>query len=1277
MATINVTADVNDAINAFNQYNNTLAGLSVQVEKITKQFVQFDAAGNPLSTRIQGLTKDGQSFNATLKETTVGLALTSIGYTKSGDAALTLAQKQAKANAELKQSIALNNIFTSQLSTISGILERFVFYKVFNLITDSIKNSTNAAKDYQIQVSLIRTLSQDNQLSTTKWANSLKEVSDQLGIPLLEVAKAGYDAISNQVVSGTRTFEFLKTAGDLARVTGGNIKDAVNTLSTVINSYNLTASEAENISSLLFNTIDKGRVKLDDLANSLGPITALGKGLGTELTDITGFLAFLTQKGTSSAQALTFIRNVFVQLEKPTADLQELFKKLGVSTGEAAIQTYKLSGILDIINREVKAGNTGVAQLFPEIRANQPIQAALNDLKGLKDIIKEQQDQVRLVANFDIAKEIRGESPADFINKEFNKLRNSFTADIGEKILGLAKDFLVLVAGTRSLTDAVNDVLVVIRNGVIIITAFRTGLILTRGVMLLYASTTTSAAVATTGLNTSMTLASVTMRALPFAVVASGLAYLATKLIFTDDILKKNGEGFEIFADRIKAFNDASRTSNPVLDPNADAKKRVEESAQIALKVLAQVNVKNSEVLNNLRNTNKTATQEIASSFGIFSQSLKDKVSDIGRKISDTESVLKRIKDTTLSFSESIQNTILSSKLKYATDIQAVKIIQAEIEKQKTRAKDLVLGGTPEGINEAIKIYDTIEKLTTQHSDKLVEIAKAGQLELAKDQGIKVPKDAFSLGIVGKASGAEAPVFGDRSILALKINTQILYAQRLLNLEKERENLITVQGTKLLEDRKSKLEQQKAQQEKNIKDITDAFKKFNEFSPFDTSGKIKKEFQNPLSGALDPKKLEAGLKQAQEGLLKLTGGDFSAIAGLQNKFNDRQRAITEEARLTERQALTEQAQQKVQQLEKNFKTELDNNRKIAEEKGKLNNQLIDQLIADSKVIPTPGEGAFKAAGNQSATNLAQGINKTVNTIGTLGGLLDLGSKLDENVIIGNKQSLENAKQKVIQLQLQREEYNKTIELLKSNSANVNGILIPRPEDLENAKSRLTGLFGSLQDTLKASQGNNFDPDAPNVLLGGQSFNNVKKAAFQIFDQLKNNTKDLGILQGDKGRLQLQFEGQAQSALEALGKGFSAQELAIINETTATIDNTSITRDLNETIKGIQAIPITPGKNAGGWVGGKVGYDANLTPTTNGEYIVNAESAAQYSDVLESINRSKNSYVSNIGGNNVSNTKVGDIVVNVHMQQGESLDAEKLGSIINRGIKRGTIRINGS
>jgi len=121
-------------------------------------------------------------------------------------------------------------------------------------ITFAFRDSIRGAIDFQIQISEIRTIAQDNQLAFGEWSKEVRKLARDFGQTGADVAEAAYQTLSNQVAKGRETFDFLTTALRLSKAATGTTEDAVNLLTSAINSFELQTSAAKAFANVIRST---------------------------------------------------------------------------------------------------------------------------------------------------------------------------------------------------------------------------------------------------------------------------------------------------------------------------------------------------------------------------------------------------------------------------------------------------------------------------------------------------------------------------------------------------------------------------------------------------------------------------------------------------------------------------------------------------------------------------------------------------------------------------------------------------------------------------------------------------------------------------------------------------------------------------------------------------------------------------------------------------------------------------------------------------------------
>jgi TP901 family phage tail tape measure protein len=171
----------------------------------------------------------------------------------------------------------------------------------------------------------VDTLVQGTANAQEKYGELVSDLNTEMGLQAdrLEVIEGLYQSISagvDQSEEAQRTF--MSTASKLAVVGRVELGTAVDVLSTVMNTYGMEASQAENVSESLFQTVQFGKTRMEDLAPVLGRVAALGSNLGVKIDEIGASMGVLTRTGFGARVAATGLRNIFRSMLKPSEQMQ-------------------------------------------------------------------------------------------------------------------------------------------------------------------------------------------------------------------------------------------------------------------------------------------------------------------------------------------------------------------------------------------------------------------------------------------------------------------------------------------------------------------------------------------------------------------------------------------------------------------------------------------------------------------------------------------------------------------------------------------------------------------------------------------------------------------------------------------------------------------------------------------------------------------------------------------------------------------------------------------
>jgi TP901 family phage tail tape measure protein len=386
--------------------------------------------------------------------------------------------------------------FMVNLQTISRVVWFSVLYSQMYRLIFAFREGIHNAVEFERRLAEIQTITQQSARTTDFWATSIRKLSDEMGNPVLDTAEGVYEAISNQIVQGGENTQFFREEMKLALITVSSFEDAVNSTSSIINSFGMSANDAAEINAVLFKTVDLGRVRLNEMANSIGRVSVLSDQLGISFIEQQAALAVLTQSGLKFNVAQTFYGNILQKLIRPSERMTEIFKEWGVTSGEAAIKTFGWVGVMQMLEREAQKGGdemSEIGEIFQRIRAvtgftvlnQEKMNAAISEMKSS-------------AGEANKAFELINENIGQKMRVELNKIKNLFTVDFGRKLL---ETVVLSTEKFGGLANVVKTVVNITVTAARMYVTFRVNLLAVNAVMLAYEIAQRRAMIAT-ALNT-------------------------------------------------------------------------------------------------------------------------------------------------------------------------------------------------------------------------------------------------------------------------------------------------------------------------------------------------------------------------------------------------------------------------------------------------------------------------------------------------------------------------------------------------------------------------------------------------------------------------------------------------------------------------------------------------------------------------------------------------------------------------------------------------------
>lgn len=419
------------AVTALNNLTKALGSYNAQLQRTAKHANTVNAANKRAAASFKALNTSVQSSNAAFSKTQAA--------TKKVNKSLNTV------NTNTKRVIDGSKNLTLSWQSVGRIFAQQIALQGLNSIVSGIREGIVAAKDFQIQMAEVKTLiDADVGPSIAQLEDAVLDLSSAFGRSADDVGEGLYEALSNQLtdtenaaIEAATAISFMNDALAFSKATVSSTEDSVNLLSSVIKSYGLEASDAARISDVLFVTIDKGRVRANELANTFGRTLPLAAQLGVEFEEVAASIATLTVQGVKADEAQTLLTNAFLKLLKPTEAMRQAFNRVGVSSAEAGIAAFGFKGFLDELTKSGELTASQIAELTGRVRATRGVIGLTGEAaESYNDTLAAMRESAGRTAE---ALKIIEDTDADKVNRELTEIKNSLTRIGTETLGGLAK----------------------------------------------------------------------------------------------------------------------------------------------------------------------------------------------------------------------------------------------------------------------------------------------------------------------------------------------------------------------------------------------------------------------------------------------------------------------------------------------------------------------------------------------------------------------------------------------------------------------------------------------------------------------------------------------------------------------------------------------------------------------------------------------------------------------------------------------------------------------
>jgi TP901 family phage tail tape measure protein len=188
--------------------------------------------------------------------------------------------------------------------------------------------ATKIAMDFQAGMANVATLIDTNTESVDAMGASILEMSRRVPVGISDLTASLYD-VRSAGVSAADQFKVLEASAKLGVAGIGTTKQANDLLTSSLNAFGISASDAGSAANAIFTTVKSGKTTIEGLAQGFGAVAPAISAAGIKLDDYLSNVAAMTAVGTPAATVYTQLKAVVSGLTRETTKSRKVFGALG------------------------------------------------------------------------------------------------------------------------------------------------------------------------------------------------------------------------------------------------------------------------------------------------------------------------------------------------------------------------------------------------------------------------------------------------------------------------------------------------------------------------------------------------------------------------------------------------------------------------------------------------------------------------------------------------------------------------------------------------------------------------------------------------------------------------------------------------------------------------------------------------------------------------------------------------------------------------------------
>lgn len=282
-----------------------------------------------------------------------------------------------------------------------------------------------AASDFGEAMAEVSTLVDTSEVSVKDLADTTLELTQQFGGDAVGQAKALYQGISAGAEAGAEATALLTAANEFALGGVTDVETGVDALTSVVNAYGLSMTEASVVSDSFFVAIREGKTTAEELAKAIGFVAPIASKAGVSMDEMNAAIAAITSTGLKTDNAVTGLKAALTSILNPTGDAEKAAEDMGIQFDVAGLKSKGLAVFFNEVIAKSGATSKQLRDLAKESKRTGTPVGELAEKYGTQT-----QNLVKLFPNVRALNAVLALSAKD--GKKFNDVMGQMAGKTGE-----------------------------------------------------------------------------------------------------------------------------------------------------------------------------------------------------------------------------------------------------------------------------------------------------------------------------------------------------------------------------------------------------------------------------------------------------------------------------------------------------------------------------------------------------------------------------------------------------------------------------------------------------------------------------------------------------------------------------------------------------------------------------------------------------------------------------------------------------------------------------